>query len=79
MSLKGQVDGADWTITCNTEETPEGVACSIGIEHRDVDGGRFMHRFKHARTFHSEREAMLAGLGEGMAWIGLKTSKTIGV
>ena len=79
MSLKGQVDGADWTITCSTEETGEGIACSIGVEHRDVEGGRFMHRFRHERLFDSEREAMLAGLSEGMTWIGLKTSKTIGV
>jgi hypothetical protein len=79
MSLKGQVDGADWTITCHTEETSGGFACSIGVEHRDVEGGRFMHRFRHARTFASEHEAMVAGLDEGLTWIGLKTSKTIGV
>ncbi|SAK93855.1 hypothetical protein [Caballeronia ptereochthonis] len=79
MSLKGQVDDADWSVTCNTEQTPEGVVCSIGVEQRDVEGGRFVHRFRHARTFDDEREAVLAGLAEGMTWIRLRASRTIDV
>ncbi|MFM0323466.1 UDP-glucose 4-epimerase [Caballeronia glebae] len=79
MSLKGSVDDADWTVTCSTEQTPRGVECSISVEQRNVEGGRFMHRFRHAHTFANEREAVLAGLHEGMNWIRLKAANTIGV
>jgi len=77
MSLKGSVDAADWTVTCNTEQTPRGIECSISVEHHNVEGRRFAHRFKHAHTFDDEREAVLAGLREGMTWIHLKASNTI--
>lgn len=30
-------------------------------------------------SFDSERDAILAGLREGMVWVGLKLTKTIGV
>jgi|GEM_PF-394648 len=79
MSLKGQVSNAGWSVTCDTEQTPEGIRCLIGVEHRNVEGGRFVHRFRHARTFDTEREAVLAGLCEGMTWINLKAGKTISV
>ncbi|BCQ28980.1 hypothetical protein NK8_71700 (plasmid) [Caballeronia sp. NK8] len=79
MPLKGSVDNADWTVTCNTEQTPRGVECSITVEQRNVEGGRFMHHFKHASTFNDEREAVIAGLREGMTWIRLKATHTINV
>ncbi|MEZ2354648.1 UDP-glucose 4-epimerase [Caballeronia sp. RCC_10] len=79
MSLKGQVSNADWSVTCDTEQTPEGIRCTVGVEHRNVEGGRFVHRFTHSRTFDTEREAVLAGLCEGMTWINLKVGKTISV
>jgi len=79
MSLKGSIDDADWTVTCCTEQTPRGVECSISVEQRNVEGGRFMHRFRHASTFDNEREAVIAGLREGMAWIRLKATHTINV
>ena len=79
MSLNGVVNDADWTVTCNTTQTAEGVECWIGVEQRNVEGGRFVHRFQHAHTCASEREAMLSGLREGMAWIHLRAAKTIDV
>ncbi|KAK45599.1 UDP-glucose 4-epimerase [Caballeronia jiangsuensis] len=79
MSLKGSIDGSDWTVSCSTEQTPRGIECSISVEQRNADGGRFMHRFKHAHTYNNEREAILAGLREGMTWIRLKGSNTISV
>jgi hypothetical protein len=79
MSIKGQVNCADWTVTCNAEQTPEGIVCMIGVEHRNVEGGRFGHRFRQEGAFESEREAVLAGLREGMAWINLKADKVISV
>ena len=77
MSLKGRVEAAQWIVTCNTEETPQGFMCAIAVEHPNLEGGRFVHRFRHASTFVSESDALLAGLREGMAWIGLKAAKTI--
>ena len=79
MSLKGSVEAAQWIVTCNTEQTSRGFMCWIGVEHPNVEGGRFAHRFRHASTFDSESDALLAGLREGMAWIGLKAAKTIAV
>jgi hypothetical protein len=79
MSLKGSVDDADWTVTCIAEQTPRGVECSISVEQRNVEGGRFMHRFRHAGIFQDEREAVLAGLREGMTWVRLKATHTINV
>jgi len=79
MSLKGRVEAAQWIVTCNTQETPRGFMCWIAVEHPNVEGGRFVHRFGHAPTFDSESDALLAGLREGMAWIGLKAAKTIAV
>ncbi|MDR5777643.1 MULTISPECIES: UDP-glucose 4-epimerase [unclassified Caballeronia] len=79
MSLKGQVDDTDWSITCNTEQVTEGIVCSIGVEQHDAERGRFVHRFRHARIFDNEYEAVLAGLSEGMTWIRLRASGTIDV
>jgi hypothetical protein len=79
MSLKARVEAAQWVVTCQTEETPRGFMCSIGLEHPNVEGGRFAHRFRHASTYVSESDALLAGLREGLTWIGLKTAKTIAV
>lgn len=79
MSIKGQVNCADWTVTCNAERTSEGIVCTVAVEHPNVEGGRFVHRFKHGGEFESEREAVLEGLREGMAWINLKSDKVISV
>ncbi|MFM0053071.1 UDP-glucose 4-epimerase [Caballeronia grimmiae] len=79
MSLKGSIDDSGWTVSCNTEQTSQGIECSISVEQRNVEGGRFMHRFKHAHTYDNEHEAILAGLREGMTWIRLKASNTISV
>ncbi|SAK91435.1 UDP-glucose 4-epimerase [Caballeronia hypogeia] len=77
MPIKGQVDNEEWSVTCTTELTAQGIVCSIGVEQRSVEGGRFMHRFRHVGTFDNEREAVLAGLKEGMTWIRLRAAKTI--
>ncbi len=49
----------------------------ISVEHLKGECGRFMHRFKHAQTYPSEREAVLGGLREGMTWINLKADNAI--
>jgi hypothetical protein len=39
----------------------------------------FRHAFMHSSIFPTEREAVLAGLREGMDWIQLKMSNTLSV
>ncbi|WEY40716.1 MULTISPECIES: UDP-glucose 4-epimerase [Paraburkholderia] len=49
-----------------------GYVCEICVTHERAGDKLFEHRFRHARTFASEREAVLEGLREGMTWIELK-------
>jgi hypothetical protein len=37
------------------------------------------HEFMHSRIFSAEREAILAGLSEGMDWVRLEMSNTLSV
>ncbi|SAL86748.1 UDP-glucose 4-epimerase [Caballeronia choica] len=79
MALTGKIDGADWSVHADTLDVPGGYVCELRVEHRDPKGFRFEHRFRHSGRFDSERDAILAGLREGMVWVGLKLTKTIGV
>jgi hypothetical protein len=79
MALTGKIDGEDWSVHADTLDVPGGYVCELRVEHRDPGGGRFEHRFRHFGRFDGERDAILAGLREGMVWVGLKLTKTIGV
>lgn len=76
MTLKGQVTGNDWTVFAVAYSADDGFGCEIHVGHTGT-AGEFNHRFRHARIFATEREAILDGLREGMVWIGLKRSETI--
>jgi hypothetical protein len=79
MTLKGTIDCAQWSVHADTLEVPGGYACDVRVEHRDATGARFEHRFRECGPSDGERDAILAGLREGMVWIGLKVTRTIGV
>jgi hypothetical protein len=76
MALIGQVTGSDWTVSTATLPADGGFCCEVHVGHIGA-GGEFEHRFRHAKVFANEREAVLDGLREGMVWIGLKRSETI--
>jgi hypothetical protein len=76
MTLKGQVTGNDWTVFTDTFPADGGFGCEIHVGHTG-SAGEFKHRFRHAKIFATEREAILDGLREGMVWISLKQSETI--
>lgn len=79
MPLKGKVDDEGWSVRVETRQAHDGKFCSdIHVSHR-TQGGAFVHVFKNHETFPTEREAMLAGLREGMIWIELKRSRTFHV
>ncbi|SAL61725.1 UDP-glucose 4-epimerase [Caballeronia terrestris] len=77
MRLSGKVTCAEWSVAADTHEAEGGFGCSIRVEQHRSDGVLFEHNFEHCKTFESEREAVLAGLREGMVWINLKLSSTI--
>ncbi|SAL57731.1 hypothetical protein [Caballeronia humi] len=79
MTLKGAIDCAQWSVHADTLEVPDGYACEVRVEHGDASGASFEHRFRECGPFDDERDAILAGLREGMVWIGLKVTRTIGM
>lgn len=79
MSLTGKVDEDGWSVRVETRHAADGKFCSdIHVSHR-AQGGAFSHTFTKCEAFPTEREAMLAGLREGMIWIELKRSRTFHV
>jgi hypothetical protein len=79
MPLTGKVDEDGWSVRVETKPAPDGKFCSdIHVCHRTRDG-KFAHVFANQECFSTEREAMLAGLREGMIWIELKRSRTFHV
>jgi len=75
MSISGNVNEADWSVSAEVEETAGGYHCRIRVSHRTPEGV-FQHEFKHSKVFPTEREAVLEGLREGMVWVGLKQART---
>jgi hypothetical protein len=79
MTLSANVHDGTWSVSVQTEAAPDGgYDSAIRVSHASPDGD-FEHSFHHAQIFGTEREAVLEGLREGMAWIALKTTKTIAV
>jgi hypothetical protein len=78
MTITGQVGEADWSVAATTHRTAGGFDCSIELSHQTPEG-LFKHEFTHSSIFPTEREAVLAGLREGMDWIRLKMSHTLSV
>jgi hypothetical protein len=72
------VGDGDWSVAATTHRTAGGFACSIQLSHHTPDG-IFEHEFTHGCSFPTEREAVLAGLREGMDWVQLKMSNTLSV
>ncbi|MFM0500192.1 UDP-glucose 4-epimerase [Paraburkholderia caffeinilytica] len=78
MALSGKVFDGDWSVSAETHQTTGGFDCTILLSHSTPEG-MFTHEFRHDSIFPSEREAVLAGLREGMVWVQLKMSKTLSV
>jgi bacillopeptidase F (M6 metalloprotease family) len=78
MTLSGSVYDGHWSVSVVTHPTPGGFDCTIQLSHTTAEGV-FTHEFRHDSIFPSEREAVLAGLREGMVWVQLKMSKTLSV
>lgn len=76
MALSGKVNDGDWSVAAVTHQVPGGFDCSIQLSHPTPDG-IFAHEFRHSSIFPSERDAVLAGLREGMVWVQLKMSNTL--
>lgn len=84
MTILGNVHEGHWSVAVETAPAPggapgahgadgsHGYVCEICVTHERAGDKLFEHRFRHARTFASEREAVLEGLREGMTWIELK-------
>jgi hypothetical protein len=79
MTLSANVQQGTWSVSVQTEPAPQGgFQSTIHVKHSSPEGD-FERTFHHARVFAVEREAVLEGLREGMTWIALKTTRTIGV
>lgn len=78
MALSARVDDDRWTVSAVTHPIPGGFDCTIQLRYAAPEGA-FTHEFSHSSIFPNEREAVLAGLREGMVWIQLKMSKTLSV
>lgn len=78
MTISGNVGDGDWSVTATTHHTAGGFVCTIQLSHHTPDGV-FQHEFTHSGVFPTEREAVLAGLREGMEWVGLKMANTLSV
>lgn len=75
MTLSGSVDGPGWHVSVHTSPGPSGFVCTVRVAH-DGPRGRFQHEFTHVTRHTVEREAMLAGLREGMMWIDHKVARS---
>jgi ribonuclease HI len=73
MTLSGSVDGPAWHVSVQTSPGPGGFVCTVRVAHDGVRGS-FQHEFEHMTRHTVEREAMLAGLREGMMWIDHKVA-----
>lgn len=78
MTLTGNVGDGHWSVSAVTHSTTGGFDCSIKISHTAPEG-EFNHEFKHSSILPTEREAVLAGLREGMVWVQLKMSNTLSI
>lgn len=79
MTMHGEIHDGDWEVEVATSRCDDGrFACWIRVAHRLQDA-MFKREFQHAETFASERDAMVAGLREGMIWIELKRCHTFDV
>ena len=78
MALSGNVCNSDWSVSAVTHQTTGGFDCTIQLSH-NTPKGVFKHEFTHSSVFPTEREAVLAGLREGMVWVQLKMSKTLSI
>jgi hypothetical protein len=78
MSLSGSVSegNAIWSVTADTHQAEGGFVSQIKVAARNLHGD-FAHQFKDSQIFATERDAVLHGLSEGMAWIELEISGTI--
>ncbi|MFM0455322.1 UDP-glucose 4-epimerase [Paraburkholderia nemoris] len=78
MTISGNVSDGDWSVAATTHRTAGGFNCSIQFSHHTPEG-IYRHEFTHSSVFPTEREAVLAGLREGMSWGGLKMSNTFSI
>lgn len=79
MTLSGQIHDPHWDVNVETLNEEAGVfRCRIWVNHTQQEGD-FEHGFELERTYRTERDAVLAGLREGMIWIEQKMAGTLRV
>lgn len=79
MAISANAQQGTWSVSVQTEQTQEGgFQATIHVKHASPEGD-FERTFHQSQVFAVEREAVLEGLREGMTWIALKTTRTIGV
>lgn len=78
MSVSIDVREDDWSVSVETNPADGGFDCRIHVHHSTPEGS-FEHEFKHGSIFPTEREAVLAGLHEGMEWIERKMQRSLKV
>ncbi|EDZ99916.1 conserved hypothetical protein [Burkholderia sp. H160] len=79
MAISANAQQGTWSVSVETVAVPEGgYQATIYVKHESPEGD-FERTFHQSRVFAVEREAVLEGLREGMTWITLKTTRTIGM
>ncbi|HEX3383417.1 MAG TPA: hypothetical protein VHU21_26960 [Paraburkholderia sp.] len=79
MAISANAQQGSWSVSVQTAEAQEGgFQATIHVKHASPEGD-FERTFHQSTVFAVEREAVLEGLREGMTWIALKTTRTIGV
>ncbi|MGF6612373.1 hypothetical protein OKW45_007361 [Paraburkholderia sp. WSM4175] len=79
MTISANAQEGTWSVSVETQQAKEGgFQSTIHVKHVSPEGD-FERTFHQLQAFAVEREAVLEGLREGMTWIALKTTRTIGV
>lgn len=76
MSQSSNASDNNWSVAATTHRTAGGFDCSIQLCHQTA-AVNFKHEFMHSSVFPTEREAVLAGLSEGLEWVRLKMSNAL--
>ncbi len=79
MALTGKIEEDEWSVRVEIKPATDGhYRGEIHVSHR-TQNGACTHVFSSHKKFPTEREAVLAGLCEGMIWIELKCSNVFHV
>jgi hypothetical protein len=78
MTVYSDVCDSGWSVSAVPHEAAGGFDCTIQFRYSTPQGIR-KHAFTHSSVFPTEREAILAGLREGMFWVDRKMSEILSV